>query len=236
MKLDIGFDVRTDSGGRDPDHASETLRKYHQRLWSKPLPNDDIFELRHDPATYRYLIFESKNGPMFLSSDSITTSMSAHKRLRPLVSEIPKEKIERFRSFGSTIGARTLFPGRKVDGLQTINQARGFSSEIKDRFDLTLECIRLFYLGQASPLSHAFERYAGFFELFGDFEGYVDFFLLQDLIDGSSVRFFLPFDSFEDTGPYPNNIDEYIAYMNSSIDFVKSRNERIANWAANQTR
>jgi hypothetical protein len=236
MEIDIRFDVRTDSGGNDPDSASNTLRQYHQRLWSKPLPKGELFQLQYVSGIYHYLIFESKNGTMFLSSDSITTSMSAHKRLKPVLSEIPEEQIERFRYLGSTIGARTLFPGRKVDGLQTINQARGFSSQIKDRFDLTLECIRLFYRGESSPFSDVLERYSDFFGLFADFQGYVDFFLLQDLVDGSSVRFFLPFDSFEDTGPYPNNVDEYIAYMNNSIEFVKSRNDRIAQWATNENR
>lgn len=236
MKIDIGFDFRTDSGGKDPDSASNTLRQYHQRLWSKQLPKGELFQLQYVSGVYHYLIFESKNGTIFLSSDSITTSMSAHKRLKPVLSELPEKQIERFRSLGSTIGARTLFPGRQVDGLQTINQARGFSSQIKDRFDLTLECIRLFYRGESSPLSDVLERYSNFFGLFVNFQGYVDFFLLQDLVDGSRVRFFLPFDSFENTGPYPNNVDEYIAYMNNSIEFVKSRNDRIAQWATNENR
>ena len=48
-------------------------------------------------------------------------------------------------------------------------------------FDLTLECIRLFYENKESPLSFVFQRYIEFFNLFCDFKGYVDFFLLQDL-------------------------------------------------------
>jgi hypothetical protein len=192
-------------------------------------------ELQHVPSAYHYLIFESKSGTMFLSSDSISTSMSAHKRLNPILSEVPQDQIKRFKSLGSTIGARILFPGKKVDGYQTINQARGFSSQIKDRFDLTLECIRLFYLNEPSPLSETFKRYSNFFDLFVDFHGYVDFFLLQDLVKESRVKFFLPFESFEKTGPYPKSVEDYFDYMSNSIEFVVSRNERIANWAPNQT-
>lgn len=236
MKIDIGFDFRSDSDGKDPDFASKTLRQYHRLLWSKSLPSGDKVELQHVSSAYHYLIFESKSGTMFLSSDSITTSMSAHKRLKPLLSEIPQGQINRFKSLGSTIGARILFPGKKVDGLQTINQARGFAGQIKDRFDLTLECIRLFYLDEPSPLRDVLGRYSEFFELFGEFRGYVDFFLLQDLVEDSTVKFFLPFESFEKTGPYPKNVEDYLDYMNNSSEFLVSRNDRIGKWATSQTR
>ena len=49
-----------------------------------------------------------------------------------------------------------------------------------------------YYRHQDSPLAPALGRYAGFFALFEDFQGYVDFFLLQDLLssDYEAVRFF----------------------------------------------
>jgi hypothetical protein len=43
--LDIGFDFRTDAGGKDPDSHSPTLRNYHRLLWSKPLPSGEFFDL-----------------------------------------------------------------------------------------------------------------------------------------------------------------------------------------------
>ena len=39
MLIDTSFDVRTDSRGKDPDTWSPTLCRYHQLLWSKPLPS-----------------------------------------------------------------------------------------------------------------------------------------------------------------------------------------------------
>ena len=51
-----------------------------------------------------------------------------------------------------TIGGHIVFPAHKKNGF-TINQARGVSRIICDRFDLTLECIRRFYLEEESPLS-----------------------------------------------------------------------------------
>ena len=49
--------------------------------------------------------------------------------------------------------------------------------------DLTLECIRRHYLGDpVTPLGETLGRYREFFDLFDDFRGYVDFFLLQVLV------------------------------------------------------
>ena len=47
---------------------------------------------------------------------------------------------------------------------------------------------------EGSPLAATLDRYAGFFSLFSDFDGYVDFFLLNDLTEVGTVRFFMPFD------------------------------------------
>jgi Family of unknown function (DUF6994) len=79
--------------------------------------------------------------------------------------------------------------------MPTINQARGTNQKIEDRFGLTLECIRRHYVGGVSPLKDDLARYASFFTLFGTFRGYVDFFLLQDLVtpDYFTVRFWTPF-------------------------------------------
>ncbi len=38
--IDVSFDVRSDTPpGKDPDSHSKTLKRYHQMLWSKPLPD-----------------------------------------------------------------------------------------------------------------------------------------------------------------------------------------------------
>jgi len=72
-------------------------------------------------------------------------------------------------------------------------------------------------------------RYADFFDLFGDFAGYVDFFLLHDLVspDGDEVRFLMHFDDFQ--GPsVPMTLDEYLEYRRTTLDFIEARNQRIA--------
>ena len=117
----------------------------------------------------------------------------------------------------------------------TINGSRGLNRSIKDRFDLTLECIRRFYINESSPLSDTFQRYSSFFSLFQEFKEYKDFFLLQDLVEENdlSIKFFLPFDSF-DHPPLPNNVEEYQSYKKHLMDFVRARNQRILNSTQNQ--
>ncbi|HQQ32724.1 MAG TPA: hypothetical protein PLR90_02305 [Methylophilus sp.] len=110
----------------------------------------------------------------------------------------------------------------------TINGARGLNPQIKDRFDLTLECIRRHYRNESSPLGDTLQRYAEFFGLFTSFRGYVEFFLLQDLVnsDFSKVNFFLPFDDFK-TSPLPSNKEMYLEYRNRNIEFIEARNRQI---------
>ena len=227
--VDINFDVYSDTPkGKDPDSYSATLRKYHQILWNKPLPNGLRFDL--DDNTPRLLHHKSELGEFLLSSDSIGHTYSKVKSLSHIVDQIPSEEINSFFSICSTIGAYIIFPAKKIDNKMTINSSRGLNRSIKDRFDLTLECIRRFYINESSPLSDTFQRYSSFFSLFQDFRGYKDFFLLQDLVEGNdlSIKFFLPFDSF-DQPPLPSNVEEYQSYKKHLIDFVRARNQRMLN-------
>jgi hypothetical protein len=94
--------------------------------------------------------------------------------------------------------------------------------------DLTLESIRRHYRAQWSPLHVVLARYRDFFAVFEGFRGYVDFWLLQDLVtdDYSAVRFFMPFDEFRPPS-IPQDIDSYREYRRRSIEFVQARNRRI---------
>jgi len=229
MIIDVGFDFSTDAKGGDPDSTSPTLRRYHKLLWSKQLPNGTLFDLRDD-VSGAYLYHASDLGEFFLGSDAITHSYKSQKRKQWLIRQIPREVDELFHA-GLTIGAYILFPNRRIDGKHTINQARGVNSLIDDRYDLTLECIRRYYLGIESPLSDTLQRYKSFFDLFQDFDGYIRFFLLDDLIDGNgNVRFHLPFDGFA-TPPVFRDVDDYLVYKHRVLKFIQSRNKRIADYA-----
>lgn len=144
-----------------------------------------------------------------------------------------------FYDLACTVGAYVVFPlPVQVDGewKQSINQRRGIDGLIRDRFDLTLECIRRHYLGGTSPLADNLVWYGAFFDLFGDFRGYVDHFLLNDLVavDYASVKFLKAFDDFAGDPLPAANVAEYQQYMIRSMDFISARNERIAHIASSE--
>ena len=229
--IDINFDFTSDTPPkRDPDSFSPTLARYHKLLWSKPLPSGAPFGLDVGRPPYR-LHHRSELGEFWLSSDSVIHTYSTWPRLALIIGQIPREEVDGFYHLGYTIGGMMVFPANRVDNRMTINGARGCHPNILDRFDLTVECIRRQYLGERNPLSKTLALYTAFFDLFGDFAAYVDFFLLQDLVDGASsaVKFFMPFDDFT-TSPVPNTLETYLRYRQRAIQFVNARNQRIAAW------
>jgi len=230
MKISTSFNMYSDARGGDPDATSPTLRRYHQFLWSKSLPGGALFELKEIKGG---LYHNSELGEFYLGSDAITHSYKNQVGKQWIVSEIPAE-VDELYDAGSTIGAYIIFPNNRIAGSQTINQARGCNSRIDDRFDLTLECIRRMYLGETSPLHTALMKYKYFFDIFGSFKGYVNHFLLEDLIhdhETMEIKFYLPFDGFETNAGF-QSIDQYRVYKTEVMNFIRSRNKRIKEYAA----
>lgn len=229
MLISTTFNMYSDANGGDPDSTSPTLREYHRVLWSKPLPNGAPFELVTDREG-TYLYHRSSLGEFVLRSDAITHSYRNHVRKAKTTQQIP-DQVNELSDAGSTIGGYLIFPGNRIDRQHTINQARGLHPKIDDRFDLTLECIRRFYTGVASPLTSVLERYSDFFALFEDIRGYSSFFFLDDLLDEKGqVRFYLPFSDFA-APPDFTCVDDYLAYKQSVMQFLQCRNARIEQWA-----
>ena len=233
MIIDVNFNFYLDTPkGKDPDSYSDTLRRYHKLLWNKPLPNGTVFNL--DLKTPKILHHKSQLGEFYLSSDSLAHDYSKWKSTEHIIKKIPKIEIENFFNLGCTIGGYTIFPSHRIDNQMTINGSRGINKKIKDRFDLTLECIRRFYLNEDSPLLETLSRYKDFFKLFDDFKGYVDFLLFQDLVQSnySSINYFLPSNNFNNS-PIPNDIQEYKVYRKNMTEFINKRNKRIFEYSKN---
>ena len=225
--IDIHFDAQTDSKGPDPDSGSPTLKAYHQLLWSKPLPNGQEMKLRIEKNCLKW-------GDMWFGCDSITASF-LHWRF-PL-KEYVEQNILNFAEFKKdywhktyTIGGSIIFPMHRW----SMNQARGCSVKICDRWDLTLECIRRFYNGEPTPLDKVMERDKAFYDLFVDFKGYVDFFFLQDCVDENyNVKFWMDTPLFVSM-PMPKNLDEYYKWIYSQLEFVAKRGKRIEKYIKNK--
>ena len=87
-----------------------------------------------------------------------------------LIQLVPRPDLVEFRTIANQIGGKLLFPGKQRSRRPTINQER-VGNKIVDRLDLTLECIRLHYLGETSPMAEVLDRYDDFFDLFESFKG-----------------------------------------------------------------
>lgn len=224
--FDVTTDFQVDAGNRDPDRYSPLLQSYHHLLWSKDLPGGTPFLLQVARISgARVLRHSSAIGEFTLSSDTLANSNKGPQRA--FYDAMGEEANTAWHRDGGTLGGRLIFPSNRVDGRQTINQRRGTHPKIRDRFDLTLEAIRRHFAGEDSPLTATLDSYARFFALFESFEGYVDFFLLQDLItNAGQVRFYLPFEGFA-SSPMPSSFDHYREFRRNQLEFVAARNARI---------
>ena len=235
MEIDTSLDFRLDSNGKDPDAYSPTLRSYHRFLWSKQLPIGERLEIEEINSA---LIYRFNMQTLKFGSDSISNSYIGTKKIAHLDGQINQAEFEEFRDKGSTIGGYLIFPSEREGGKMTINGSRGFNRKIADRFDLTLECIRLHYQRLEHPLENTFGSPINnfFFSLFKDFQGYVDFFLLQDLVDNSyeGVNFFIVTKNAFAGSPIPDTAAEYREYKMATLEFVRRRNQRIGEWSVNE--
>ncbi len=240
MIIDTSFDFTSDcphywdgfwenrgglgAGNCDPDSSSKTLQKYHCTLWSKELPCGERMSLSCGTGP-NYLTWKNFR----FGSDSIIVSFR-YEKYRDMIKKIEKAMpdyksfVENFIHMTYTIGGMIIFP--KHNG--SINQRKGSNPLIRDRWDLTLECIRRYYRGENSPLYDTLLWDKEFFDLFVDFKGYVDFFFLQDCVtdDYSTVRTWLGNSKFEED-PLPKTVEEYKVWIDQQLIFLRKRNARI---------
>lgn len=223
--IDITYDFRSDTPkGKDPDTYSPTLNNYHRILWSKELPNGEVMDLSSGKPPY---VLAWKD--FFLTSDTIIVEInnSKNQKIIDQVNNLVDDSAEYFehllrRSY--TIGSMIVFPCHT----NSMNQRRGTHPKIRDRWDLTLECIRRYYAGEGSPLSKVIEGDKSFYDLFVDFKGYVDFFFLQDCVseDYSEVKIWCGDASFEKSG-LPETVGDYFRFIRKEHELLDKRNGRI---------
>ena len=241
MKIDVSTDFTLDTphywdgfwersgglgiGGGDPDSLSKNLQLYHQTVWSRKLPCGETMALQCGTGP-NYLTWKDFR----FGSDSIIVSFR-YEKYRHILDEVQKA-VPNYKSFvedylhrAYTIGGMMIFP--KHAG--SINQAKGTSPKLRDRWDLTLECIRRHYCNEESPISKTLARDKDFFDLFVDFKGFVDYFFLQDCVspDYSSVKIWIGNAEFTEE-PLPKTVDEYLLWISQQMDFLEKRNGRIA--------
>jgi hypothetical protein len=197
------------------------------------------------PSTRRdgYLIWTDGSGEQhWYGSDAITNSYTGWTRPRSLVDAmagLSEEQKARYLNPKYTIASSMIWPVRTKDR-PTINEARGFGPTgqiIRDRIDLTLECIQRHYQGVDNALASVLTAYGDFFSLFDGFAEFAEFFHFQDLVrpDGSGVRSLMRPDEVVTQADFereatPATVQEYVTYADATIDFIARRGKRMAEW------
>lgn len=232
MKIDVNFNFTTDTSGfwdgfwnsglgnhcksSDPDAISKTLKEYHRILWSRKLPNGQVMKLADNGD---YLGW----GDFRFASDILITGQR-YERKREVLEDVPnyRQFVEEFVSKAYTIGNFIIWPKHN----NSINQVRGTCPGICDRFDLTLDCIKKYYSGETSELYDVLVGDKKFFDLFVDFNGFVDFFYLGAWVkevDGEyKVINLLPGNDV-----LPKNSTAYIKYVENALGVIEQRNDDI---------
>ncbi len=183
--IDVTFDLRDDETckSREPDRDSKILYEYHKELWAKNLPSSEMLDIK-DNTESSYLELKTDNHKFRFGSDWIINTYSHRTDLlemKKIIESIPDSEINEFNRLAHTIGNFIIFPRSNDSNSKTINTERGNNPIICDRFDLTLECIRIHYIDpeKDNPLKEILKKYYTFFELFESFEHYCNFFFCK---------------------------------------------------------
>ena len=142
-----------------------------------------------------------------------------------------KEFIWYYLQYSNTIGGFMLFPRHDC----SINQLRGMSDKIQDRFDLTLECIRRMYENDFftgnNPLFDISEKDKEFFKMFGSFDNYAKFFCLDEswVIKGNVLSLMNneSLDNYDFSKEPLPNADQWWTFYDNIMNRLDARNEQI---------
>lgn len=229
---------------RDPDAWHRGLRESHRILWSRPLRTGNSWSFRPKSGWYLKNAEPREKEPAEWSvgSDNFaTTHTSALPTMAAGIRGYDKKHLHAF----CTIGGYIVFPNglaqtRKTNARArkwTLNQARGCDPRISDRFDLTLEAIRLYFNGSttrdANPIGDVLDAYGWFFDSFGKgaegFDAYVDYFFLNPMVSGGRVVALYGRD-LDFGSALPSCESTYRDYIENQSAVVKMRNELITRW------
>ncbi len=230
---------------RDPDSWHDGLRESHRILWSRPFPSGDAWSFAPVPGWYLKNVEPRANEPSEWSIGSDNFATTHTNALPSMAAAIPGYQNGHLHDF-CTIGGYIVFPNGLAQTRTTqvkprkwsINQARGMERRISDRFDLTLEAIRLYFAGittrDANPIGDVLDAYGWFFDSFGKgaegFQAYVDYFFLNPMVpDGRVVPMYGHALDFGDALPRRSQ-SAYNDYLAAQRAAVSDRNELITRW------
>ena len=233
----------------DPDSQSIIQKQWHIELWNRNFCGKHLFQLKESELkddNPKEVFMDDLDSKKRYSSDWMNSCYTHYKEYQGKVNHekfTEPDNIREFETLTHTMGNYIIFP-RHVN---SINTERGrYNGRIKDRFDLTLECIRRFYKKEYSPLFDTLKKDSEFFEKFKDsngkmnFKKYVDFFFLQDLIEDydendedcidKKIKYFIPSENWEVGDNIPFKTESWFKeYLQNVINFITKRTERMKN-------
>lgn len=229
---------------RDPDSWHKDLRAFHRILWSRPLRTGDAWSFTPTRGSYLRCTQRRDSAPQewSIGSDNFATTHTS--ALPGMAAALPGYERQHLHEFCS-IGGYIAFPNgkfqtretRSVSRKWTINQARGCDRSISDRFDLTLEAIRLYFTGvvarDKNPIGDVLDAYGWFFDFFGTgdegFSAYVDYFFLGPMVSRGGVKpLYGGTLNFDDA--LPRHESGYRQYIKAQATVVRERAELITGW------
>lgn len=232
------IDCTPDYPYADPDAVCEELREMHYRLYNRydshivrPFSFEKKYPLLSPNGQYFYL-YEA-NGNNRFGSDTMNSLYLYYEALQNIRYEMikcgrnPESEMENSRrNIIYRPGNFIIFP--KKDKKVSINVARGnYRGKIKDRFDLTLDCIKKQYESRDNSLSWILQEYWDeFFGRFYDFNEYVHFFMLEDYLDEKNEVIRL-IDNEEHI--LPKTLEEYDEYIKRISSIIDKRTQKILN-------
>lgn len=238
--------TRTSAGmQRDPDAWQQELRESHRILWSRPLPNGAVWSFKAKPKWYLKRIGPQGDEPTEWSVGSDNFATTHTNALPALAAAIPRYESGHLHDF-CTIGGYIVFPNGRTQTRATkaparkwtLNQAKGCERRISDRFDLTLEAIRLYFAGSVerkkNPIGDVLDAYGWFFDCFGQgvdgFNAYVDYFFLTPMVSGGCVKPLYGESLCWNAALPCGSNSHYQAYIEAQRHMVGERNELISKW------
>lgn len=224
----------------DPDAHSKTLYEFHQKLWSRKTPSGKQLEFEVMRMRYGSYCLKDKTTGNSFSSDTLVNAFLNYSKNNPQIKKVITEykssigeepyrrEQEAYIRKAYTIGNMIIFP--KLASQKSINCQRGNRHrQLYDRIDLTIKCIQDYYNNnkvEDNKLRDVFtkEENKSFLDLFKDFDGFINFFFLQDMIDeNGNVKIFLESD-------YPMTGSDYERWRKCTLEFIANRNNRIKEW------
>ena len=224
---------------RDPDGKSKELY-------------DDLIELYQTKFNRIGYRLEYNNFDVLVKNEEYTFSVSSDfigsSRAHAKSVGISDVDVGKYLKESRVLGGHVLFPKTLwINGTieytgkgGTINTARGGEKGFCDRFDCTLQDIKLFYSSQNSKLEKYYNKYNEWLYLFKSFKGFIDFFSLNDfcnpnyeVYDLSSVDDNMKYTrlidtSYSDISFYKiNDMEIYSNFIKGNENAIKLRNKRL---------